>query len=68
MGYYEDHIQAVADRMAERLKKGLPEWRAKKYLVHTCEWSEDEAERIIRLAYQKCAKTAKPDTPSRRGL
>lgn len=47
MGYYEDHIEAVAQRRAENLRVNGEE-RERKTLSVLLRWSETDVERIIK--------------------
>lgn len=49
MGYYEDHISAVAKRQAEKMKNGESEKDIRKFLK-TAEWQETEIDTIIKKA------------------
>lgn len=56
MGWYDaggqflgtdEHINAVAERMAERMKNGERESAIWKYLTGICKWKHEEADTII---------------------
>lgn len=49
MGFYEDHISAVAKRQAEKMKNGESEKDIRKFLK-TAEWQETEIDTIIKKA------------------
>lgn len=49
MGYYEDHISAVAKRQAEKMKDGEREKDIRKFLK-AVEWEETEVDTIISKA------------------
>ena len=49
MGYYEDHIKAVAKRQAERLKSGKSASVIRKHLVW-CGWQPGEVDTIMAIA------------------
>ncbi len=56
MGYYEDHISAVAKRQAEKMKNGESEKDIRKFLK-TAEWQEEEIETIIKKAKKIIERT-----------
>lgn len=49
MGYYEDHISAVAKRQAKKMKDGESEKDIQKFLK-SVEWEETEVDTIISKA------------------
>ena len=49
MGYYEDHLKAVAKHQAERMKKGESEKLIRAYL-EKIGWQPSEVDAIIKLA------------------
>lgn len=51
MGFYEDHILAVAKRQARKMKNGESEKDIRKFLK-TAEWQETEIDTIIKKAKQ----------------
>lgn len=51
MGYYEDHICAVAKRQAVKMKNGESEKDIRKFLKQA-EWQDAEIETIIKKAKQ----------------
>lgn len=51
MGYYEDHISAVAKRQAVKMKNGVSEKVIRKTLT-AAEWQETEIDTIIEKAKQ----------------
>lgn len=57
MGYYEDHIEAVAQRRAENLRVNGEE-RERKTLGVLLHWSETDVERIIKREYEILRKRA----------
>ena len=51
MGWYNDHIGAVAERMADRMQIfHHSENQVRQYLLKNCEWEPEEAEKIIERA------------------
>ena len=60
MSYYDDHMNAVAERVAERLRNGTPalnnlsagERSERWFLRHYCDWSKEETDAILKRAKQ----------------
>lgn len=52
MGYYEDHIAAVAERMAKKHRDGADYRVIYKYL-YRAGWTEAETAKIIELSKKK---------------
>ena len=51
MGWYDDHMDAVAERMADRMQLfHHTEEQVRSYLLKNCEWEPEAAEIIIEKA------------------
>lgn len=51
MGYYEDHLEAVAKRQAKKLKEGKSEKDIRQYLKGAY-WQENEIDAIVKKSKQ----------------
>lgn len=60
MSFNDDHMKAVAKRMAKRLRTGEKEKSLRHYLTHICGWTDFEADQIIKQA-RRAALTQEED-------
>ena len=60
MSFNDDHMKAVAKRMAKRLRTGEKEHLLRRYLTHTCGWTDFEADQILKKA-RRAAQTQEED-------
>lgn len=56
MGWYEDHINAVAGRIAKRLSDGHSEKSIYRFLLERGGWTEEETNKIIAKAKIICGR------------